>query len=1077
MAHLAILSNGASSTAKPNWRKLLSFFALTVIAISLLCFALCVSRPYIGVELVFNNKHWSVESVDGHGLGFVSGIQIGDIPVIVNGEPAAAFLQKYESVGSYRFIRSMEVVDAGGISKAADISTASQPERASVELAVWFALSAVFFGTGYWINFKRPDNTAALVLLVCGAVFSLALSANLAAERLLPLAMQLGIISATIGPWLLLHFFLDLPEERAWLRSDPRQFMVYIVPLIILVLYPFIGVSSGQILPEYRIVRLLGYGLGFLAVVGVAIYNYAQARLPGTRQQLRIVLIGCVMALLPFIALNIIPATIHGSIVLPSDFGILFLSLIPLSLGYAVIARHLMDIDIVVRRGVVYSLITLIMAVILTSAFALVLSSGLAPDFSERFLIALLLSALAVLLLGPIKNVIENAVDKVLYKDRFDYRKTIQNLSISLSATSEEEVAACLIVDTPMSALNLAGACLFITTDKGSFRVGASRGVFSSDASQRQLLGLILRRNVGKEFPNLAETPNPDVAFIIPLVAADKEVGLLFLSPKASRQEFNGSDFYLIQGLASVAAVSLRGILIAERDLKDRRHNEQAILQAKQEWESTFDSIPDLICILDADHNIIRVNKSMADKIGLSPAETIGKKCYALMHETNAPPESCPGLKASFRGCGPAAEIVRCGSTYQVNISTLNSDGKLSGRYVHIARDITAVKTAEAEHQRLKEKAELSSRLAAVGEMAAGIAHEINNPLTGVLGYAELMLSEDLPPALKEEVQIIADGSKRVAEIVRRLLTFARQTKPLKTSVSVPELIDNTLELRNYVLRTSGIEVITRYQPDLPWIVADAGQLQQVFLNLIVNAEHAIKKTGHQGRLTISAEKTGNFLRIVFEDNGTGIESDVLPKLFQPFFTTKAPGEGTGLGLSLSRSIIVEHGGTIEVASEPGHGATFSIELPMNSESEMYIDEKPEPAADRPISDGAQLLVIDDEVYIQKLLRQSLFVEGRTIDLASDSEQSLKLLKTKRYDAILMDLRMPGASGISLYKEIISRYPEMEDRVVIITGDALGIDVKAFVAEHNLAVVAKPFDQAAVQQTVNHILRNKKFNP
>ncbi|WP_076003882.1 ATP-binding protein [Dehalogenimonas formicexedens] len=783
---------------------------------------------------------------------------------------------------------------------------------------------------------------------------------------------------------------------------------------------------------------------------------------------MKIVLIGSIFGLVPFIALNAIPAAVTGAIVLPSDIGLAFLSFIPLSLGYAVVAKQLLDIDIVIRRSFVYAAVTIALTVVLWGAFALVFSRGVASGAFERFLLALGLSTLAVFLLGPTKNLAENIIDKAFYEDRFDYRKTIQNLSTSLSATNDKEVASSLIVEAPVSALNLAGACLFVATENGSFEVGAARGIFSTDSSQKELLGLIVRRNVGKEFPNLGENPNPEIAFVIPLVAADKEVGVLFISGKTSRQEFSGSDFYLIQGLASVAAVSLHGILIAERDISERRRHEQAILNAKQEWESTFDSIPDLICILDANHNIIRVNRAMADKLGLSPAQTIGKKCYELMHNTEAPPINCPGLSVG-KGCSPGSEMARCGSVYQINISTLNTDGKSSGRYVHIARDVTAVKNAEAEQKRLKEKAELSSRLAAVGEMAAGIAHEINNPLTGVLGYAELMLSEDLPDELREEVKVIADGSKRVAEIVKRMLTFARQTKPFKTSLSVTELIDNTLELRNYVLRTAGIDVVKKYQADLPWVVADPGQLQQVLLNLIVNAEHAIKKTGHPGVITITAEKTTDHLRVKVSDNGPGIDPELLPKLFQPFFTTKDPGEGTGLGLSISRSIILEHGGTIDIASELGHGATFTIELPLNAESENALFESTN-ALPQHASSHARVLVVDDEISIQRLLRQSLSDQNHYADIAGNSQQALELLRSNKYDIILMDLRMPGTSGMALYREIISQRPEFEGRVVVITGDALGDDIQTFIDRHRLKVLVKPFDQASIQGMIDRVL-------
>ena len=242
-------------------------------------------------------------------------------------------------------------------------------------------------------------------------------------------------------------------------------------------------------------------------------------------------------------------------------------------------------------------------------------------------------------------------------------------------------------------------------------------------------------------------------------------------------------------------------------------------------------------------------------------------------------------------------------------------DGKQQFQLLY--SDITERKQAEKEKQELEAKAQVASRLAAVGEMAAGIAHEINNPLTGVIGFSQLLLEkQNIPEDIKDDIRVIADGSRRVADIVKRLLTFARQTKPIKTLANLNELIENTLKLRDYVLKTANIEVVTRFDPELPWSIVDPGQLQQVFLNLIVNAEQEMKKAHGKGTLTITTEKKENNIRMSFKDDGPGITKENLGHLFEPFFTTKESGEGTGLGLSLSRSIILEHGGTMNVESE-----------------------------------------------------------------------------------------------------------------------------------------------------------------
>jgi len=192
-----------------------------------------------------------------------------------------------------------------------------------------------------------------------------------------------------------------------------------------------------------------------------------------------------------------------------------------------------------------------------------------------------------------------------------------------------------------------------------------------------------------------------------------------------------------------------------------------------------------------------------------------------------------------------------------------------------------------------------------------------------------------LSPDVREQLQIIEDGSQRVKEIIKRMLTFARQSKPVKSLVDITELIENTLALRAYVLKTANIEVAKEYERDLPWLTIDASQMQQVFLNIIVNAEFAMKNSHGRGKLSVKVATVGDTLRITFSDDGPGMSKETLDKLFQPFFTTKEPGEGTGLGLSLSRSIILEHGGEIKAESEPGQGTIFTITLPITGLSNL----------------------------------------------------------------------------------------------------------------------------------------------
>jgi signal transduction histidine kinase len=252
-----------------------------------------------------------------------------------------------------------------------------------------------------------------------------------------------------------------------------------------------------------------------------------------------------------------------------------------------------------------------------------------------------------------------------------------------------------------------------------------------------------------------------------------------------------------------------------------------------------------------------------------------------------------------------------------------NDEGEVVAS-VHVARDIT-------ERKKMEEQLIVTDRLASIGELASGIAHELNNPLTSVIGYSDLLLGKDVPDDVKEDLKVINREAKRTAGVVRNLLIFARKHPEEKQSVDVNKVIQGVLELRAYEQRVNNIEVNTQFAPDLPEIMANGFELQQIFINIIINAEHFMTEAHGRGTLTITTEQVGNIIRASFADDGPGIAEENMGHLFDPFFTTKEVGKGTGLGLSICHGIIATHGGKIYAESELGKGATFIIELPISS--------------------------------------------------------------------------------------------------------------------------------------------------
>ena len=360
-------------------------------------------------------------------------------------------------------------------------------------------------------------------------------------------------------------------------------------------------------------------------------------------------------------------------------------------------------------------------------------------------------------------------------------------------------------------------------------------------------------------------------------------------------------------------------------DITERKQAEERLEQAAQEWRITFDSITDIISIHDKDNRILRINKAMADLVKKTPQELVGKFCHEVMHGTKDPPANCPHLLTIKSGKPAALEMFNPNFEAYFHESTsplFNEKGEVSGTVI-VARDVT-------QQKRMEEQLILTDRLASIGELSSGIAHELNNPLTSVFGFSQLLIQGNVPDNIKEDLGIIYSEAQRAAVIVKNLLTFARKHAPVTQLSQINIVIEDVLRLRSYEQKVNNIEIEKHLAANLPEIMMDPFQIQQVFLNIVVNAEFAMLEAHQRGKLVITTEKSDGMVKITFTDDGPGITQANLKRIFNPFFTTKEVGKGTGLGLSICHGIVTEHGGKIYVRSAGGQGATFTVELPLN---------------------------------------------------------------------------------------------------------------------------------------------------
>jgi PAS domain S-box-containing protein len=513
---------------------------------------------------------------------------------------------------------------------------------------------------------------------------------------------------------------------------------------------------------------------------------------------------------------------------------------------------------------------------------------------------------------------------------------------------------------------------------------------------------------------------------------------------------------------------------LQKRDDANRRLF-STVIKSREEWVTTFDSIQDMLCIVDRKHSIIKVNMALARKFDTKPEALIGRKYYDLLYGLDGPHSRCPHLQTMETKKTASAEFAR-GETaldgfYEITtFPIIGSDGDAASS-VLIIRDVTAEKT-------LKEQLFHSEKMSSIGKFVAGIAHELNNPLMGIMGFSQILIDSQPDKKIsdadvKDKLDKIYKESLRTAKIVQNLLTFARVKKSEKALHNLNNIIRDTVELRAHALKDRNIEVKTLLADDLPETMVDYYQMQQVFINVINNAVDAMTHAHGKGVLEITSAVGKSGIIITFIDDGPGIPPDVMGKIFDPFFTTKEVGKGTGLGLSITHGIIVEHSGTIDYNCPPDGGTVVVIKLPILRQKtiDAIIKDEAPPAVKPSDFSGKRVLIADDEQSIREALSQVLSSVGFGVDSAMNGREALDVMARKKIDVVIADIKMPEMNGMELYDSIAEGYPALASKVIFLTGDVLSDDVKGFLDRSGRVFLLKPFDPSELLAIIRNTLK------
>jgi len=740
-----------------------------------------------------------------------------------------------------------------------------------------------------------------------------------------------------LQPALLLHFALVFPERRGTLW--PKLAVVYSLPAAILTLQIVIATGSLDFLPSIESrVFLDRLGTGYMTVYFVSaaivfLLSYRRAPAGILKQQLKWVTAGTFAGILPFLFFYALPY-LRNAVTQPwMKVSVLSLALIPLCFGYAIIRYRLMDVDIIFKRGLAYTFATAAVVGIYFAVIALIGELFHRPGLSTGPIGGVIAIVVAAFLIEPLREGVQARLDRFFYRDRLDYRRTLIEFGRTLTNEVRIEPLVGSVLDRVSQTLLVDRLAIFLEDDSapGTFVLARSMGVrpegpldlsfLGSDrhVNERGCVFFESARAATDETPSVRRTLEElDLNYFIPCRFHERAVAVLGLGKTVDGDYLSSDDLELLFTIAGYVAIAIENA----RLYHSLEQKAMQIERLKDFSENIVESLNIGVVTVDLQDRIESWNPQLEGLLGIPRTEALHRKLQDVLPVDLVSEITSHAKNDHVAGIYKFRLETRANGRAVVNASIaplVGKNGARLGRLI-LLDDIT-------QRVRLEEQMVQTEKLTSLGLLAAGVAHEVNTPLAVISNYIQ-MLAKQIPAddPRQQTIERIVKQTFRASEIVNNLLNFSRTGAAQLIEVDINSVLEETLALVQHPLKSAQVQVVKNYNDDLPAVLGSVTRLQQVFLNLFMNARDAMPQGG---LLQVSTLAHNGSVAIEVTDTGAGIPPENLQRIFDPFFTTKATGRGTGLGLSVSYGIIKEHAGKVDVRSTPGKGTSFRLEFPV----------------------------------------------------------------------------------------------------------------------------------------------------